>query len=348
MIGRSRTLVRAALVVLCLGLVSACGSGSSDDNARVIKWGTAGIQGTAPLAVHLVALGQGYFDDVEKEHNVTFEFSDVATSESLPMLDSGALDVLGTAGPTYAVARVKDFDFVTLVEAYENPNIALVAAKKFESTHGNDLAAFKDAKWGYVAPGSSTEAVARAAVSGTGIVWEDLDTVAFGKLPAGISSLESGRLDIISVDVGSAGAIVASGKGYVVYNSNVSLNTVGGGPIVTGDFARGNPELTQAMTDVYLRAMNTLYPVKDDPEKVLALFPEKFQDLMRDGFAEAWKLTVPALHTDGRFDAQDIDGMIDFLVSYGYIEPADKGKLDGIWDNSYVDASSVTVNVGKY
>lgn len=348
--GRQRILGWISLVTVSLGLITACGDsdakdggGPGGDAPAVVKWGTTGIQGTSAWAVHLVAIGQGYFDEVEEEFGTTFEFSDVGTSEALQLLDSGVVDVLGSAFATYATARVQGFDFTALVEAYERPNIAIVAGAKYEKDRGTDLAAFEDAKWGYVAPGSSTEAVARVAVTDAGMKWEDLETVAFGQLPAGVSSLESGRLDLVSVDVGSAGGLVASGSGYVVYNSNEEMETIGGGPIATSSFVDKYPELTQALVDAYLKAMNTLHEVAGDPDKVLALFPEKYRELMRDGFAEAWAITEPGQRTDGRFDEDQIEESIDFLVDYGYIDQADRGRLDGIWTNKLVDSSSVSV-----
>lgn len=348
--GRNRTRGWLALIAVSLGLITACGGGEDEPGGgpggaapAVVKWGTTGIQGTSAWAVHLVAIGQGYFDEVEEQFGTELEFSDVGTSEALQMLDSGVVDVLGSAFATYATARVQGFDFTALVEAYERPNIAIVAGAKYEADRGSDLAAFEDAKWGYVAPGSSTEAVARVAVSDADMKWEDLETVAFGQLPAGVSSLESGRLDLVSVDVGSAGGLVASGAGYVVYNSNEAMETIGGGPIATSSFVDDYPDLTQALVDAYLNAMNTLHEVANDPDKVLALFPKKYQDLMRDGFAEAWVITEPGQRTDGRFDEDQIEESIDFLVDYGYIDKADRGRLDGIWTNDLVESSSVTV-----
>ncbi|MGC0367566.1 ABC-type nitrate/sulfonate/bicarbonate transport system substrate-binding protein [Rhodococcus sp. 27YEA15] len=343
MMRRSRFAASVAAATLCLGLVAACGG--DDKDTQVVKFGTAGIQGTAVLAAHLTTLGQGYYDEVENEFGVEIQFTDIDPSAAIQMLDSGSVDVLSTAMDTYALARVKGFDFQTLVEGWEKPNIALVALKKYEKDRGDDLAAFKDASWGYPAPGSSPEAVSNLAATRAGLDWESVEKIAYGQLTAGVAALEGGRIDIIAIDVGNAGKMVANGTGYVVYNSNVGTEIVGGGPSAKASWIKENPKVAQALVDAYLKGMNDLQKVVDDPEKVLALFPKNYQDLMRSGFAESWVIARPAQRTDGRFDESQVKETIDYLTTYGSVDKKDAALLEGIWDNSLVDTSTVRVEV---
>lgn len=348
---RTKAVVSLALAVMGLGLFAACGGddgvteggGAGGAAPAVVKWGSAGRQGTAPLAPYLIALGQGYLDEIEEEFGTKFELSDVDPSAAVQMLDSDVVDVLTTAAATYAGARAKGFDFVTLVETHERPNIALVAAKKHEDSLGKDLTAFAELTWGYPAPGSSPEAVARRAADDADIDWDEVKTVAYGQLAAGASALESGRLDLIATDVGTAGTLVASDAGYVVYNSNEGIEMVGGGPVVKAEFTEKYPELTQAIVDAYLKAMSTLHQAQDDPDKILALFPAEYQDVLRDGFAEAWEITAPGQRTDGRFDEAHVAETVDFLIDYLSIDSSKRELLMDSWSNVYVDASTVKV-----
>lgn len=332
--------------------MAACGSdedaeggGVGGSAPAVVQWGTRGILGTSSWASHLVAMGQGYFDEIEKRFGTSFEFTDVGSSESLELLDSGAIDVLGLAFPTYAAARLSGFDFVAIVEAYERPNIALVGRPAL-ADRGRDVRSYRDARWGHLAPGSTTEAVARAAATDSGLTWDSLETVAFGQIPTGVASLKADRLDVISVDVGTAGRLLSEDDGYLVYNSNEHLNTIGGGPIVKSDFVEQYPDLVQAIVDAYLKAMADLHAVAEDPDAVLALFPPDYQELLSAGFAEAWELTEPGQRGDGRFEDAQISSSIDFLLDYDLVDADQRERLGGLWKNDFVDASSVTVEEG--
>lgn len=339
------TLLLASTMVACGSDESAEGGGVGGSAPAVVNWGTRGILGTSSWASHLVAMGQGYFDEIEKRFGTSFEFTDVGSSESLELLDSGAIDVLGVAFSTYATARLSGFEFIAIVEAYERPNIALVGRPELAGK-GQDVGSFRDARWGHLAPGSTTEAVARAAATDSGLLWDDLETVAFGQVPTGVASLKADRLDVISVDVGTAGRLLSEDEGYLVYNSNDHMETIGGGPIVKSSFADQHPDLVQAIVDASMKAMRDLQAVAEDPNAVLALFPPDYRRLLSTGFAEAWELTEPGQRGDGRFDAAQIASSIEFLLDYDLVDAGQRERLSRLWENDFVDASSVTVEEG--
>ncbi|MDV6271845.1 ABC transporter substrate-binding protein, partial [Rhodococcus globerulus] len=346
-IDKKKTVV--ALTGVLVLVLTACGgnsggaeaTGGPDDAPAKIIIAAGGTQAVAPWAQHLTARGQGLFDDVEKKFGIDIEFLDIDAGSSIASLTSGNIDLLISSAPSFAAARAEGVDLTAVAELGSGQNIALVGSARHEAEFGNDLSKYANSTWGYTAPGSSSEVVAIGAAKTVGLNWDNLDKVAFGKLSAALPGLESGRLDLVSVDVGTAGVAVSDGAGYVVYNSNTDApkKVIGTMLITTPKFAENYPGLTQAIVDVYLEGMKRVQAHSDDPNTVLAQFPPEYQKLMANGFDHAWKLTEPGTKGDGIFTETAIDSTLQYLSSNGFFNEKDSATVKSGFDNSFVEAS---------
>lgn len=342
---RSRIAAVSALTVVlatagCAGDDSGSDAGDKDDKLVIA---VGGIQGVTPWAQHLAARGQGAFDDLERATGQKIEFIDVDSSAAVGLLASGEIDVLLGSSPSFSAARAAGVKLRAVAQLSSGQNVALVGAKEHEESKGADLAAYKDEVWGYTAPGSSSAIVATSAADAAGLNWDTLEKVAFGKLPAAIPGLEAGRLDLVSVDVGTAGVAVADEAGYVVYNANTDgvRDVVGGLVLVTDEFAESHTDTVQGVVDAYLEGLALVREAADSSDEVLGLFPAEFQKSMAMGFGEAWQLTAPGQGGDGSFDDAAIDTTTSYLVKNGYIKDADLATVKAGFDGSFVDASDV-------
>lgn len=338
-----RTKKIACLLVgaaLGLGMLTGCGSSEdgSDGPKDKIVIGVGGPQGISAWAQHLAARGQGLFDDLD----VDVEFQEIDASTSVSSLTSGNIDFLIGGVPTFAAARAEGIDMKAVALLSTGQNLALVASTKQRDRRGTELTAFDDAVWGISSPGSGSNVVAQDAAERAGLEWDDLKTIAFGKMPAALAALEAGRLDIASIDVGTAGVAVTDDIGYVVYNSNTDAPEVVVGTILTTTtkLAESQPDLVQAVVDAYLGGVSAVRENVDSADSVLGLFPAEYQEKMKAAFPEAWKLTAPGFGGDGRFPADVVSNTVDYLRNAGYLE--DEAGADLVvkgFDNEFVEAS---------
>ncbi|MDV6271420.1 ABC transporter substrate-binding protein [Rhodococcus globerulus] len=337
-----RILIAVVSLVVALG-ATACGESNDGGPPSKVIIAAGGSQAVAPWAAHLAARGQHFFEDVEKKFNVDIEFLDMDTGSTIPSLTSGTVDFLIAGVPAFATARSQGMEVVAITEVASGQNMALVGSAKHKEDFGTDLRAFADSAWGYTAPGSTSAIIASEAATAAGLDFANLNTVAFGKLSAAIPGLESNRLDIVSVDVGTAGVAISDGAGYLIYNANTDMKerTIGTALMSTSAFIEKNPELTQSIVDVYLRGMGLVQRNIDDASAVLASFPADYQKLMSKGFDQAWKLTAPGLGGDGRFTDSAIESTVGYLSGKDYFDISAGDEVKAGFDNRFVQASQV-------
>lgn len=339
-----RTEVLVGLLLATAVAVTGCQGGGSIHDKDTIVIGVGGVQAVSPWAQHLAARGSGAFAEIEKEFDVKIEFQDIDAATSISALTSGNIDFLISSVPNFAAARADGVDVSSVALLGTGLNSALVARKDLEASKGMDLSAFDDSVWGYTSPGSAMNVVAQTAAESAGLRWDDLKTVAFGKVSAAIPALESGRLDVATMDVGSAGVAVHDGVGYVLYNANTDAEVDVMGQILqaTGKTVKEDPALVQAIVDAYLGGIEAVMQNADDADAVLGLFPEEYQELLTKGFDEQWELTAPGQGGDGLMSAEIVDRTIGFLVDADYLEASDTvaDMVRGGFNNDFAEVSN--------
>lgn len=340
---------RTLTYAVALGLttvLAACSSGGSN--------GSAGAEGTTTVRVavsggenpifapYLVAVAKGYFAD----RKITIK-QDVYESGTLAFSAfAGGSDDFCICGATQTMtASEQGRDVVGVFNQYIGGAVVFVGAKKYEASHGTDLAKYNGTVWGYTAEGSVSQVFMARAADSAGIGWQNQQHLAVGAVSAYLPALQSGRVDLITMDASSAAQAIKAGLGYAVLNTNdpATVEPLWGKqlglPIVTTKrYTEQNPQLTQDFVSAMRQGLVSVQQNATDQAKVFDLMPKSFQDQNKDTFPQIWSFVSKAFDSvDGTFTDQQIGDTQKFAVSTGVL-PAG-GNVSSAFDNSYATKS---------
>lgn len=219
----------------------------------------------------------------------------------------------------------------------------------YEAERGTDIAAYDGGTWGYSAEGSAASKINKIVLGEVGADWSNQTGMALGSTTAAGPALDSGRVDIVTVDSATVQQIVEEGTGYVVLNTNDPDETrfpyprTGTCIAASESFIDEHPELVEAVVTAELSALLKLQEHLDDAEAVVELFGER-----KDGSAwsvDEWPLVAPSFSTlTGVADEQalaDTEAMAEQLFDLK-VAP---GSGDTSFTNEFVDRAYETLGV---
>jgi NitT/TauT family transport system substrate-binding protein len=353
---RRLRLTTALLVATLSVAITACSSASNSNSGASSTASSKDAPSQVTLvhvegylsafAVQQAAEGTGALTAVGNKFGTSVNLQDVGTgADALAALISGSGDgaILNASQLMKAVAAGQKLEAV--FDTYLGGTAVLVGAKKYEKTRGTDLAAYNGSTWGYTSEGSATELYMEATAEAAGVNFLHQSRIATGGLASEIPALESGRVDIASVDAGTAGEMVSSGIGYVVFNQNdltkaepIVGQQIGNALVFRTDFIQKYPQLVQAIVDAFYSSLERIKAVTTNPQAVLKLFTAPAQQALSSGWATGWALQAPALvGLDGSFTPQQIQDTINFSEKYNLITAADAKSAPQAFNNTFVD-----------
>jgi ABC-type nitrate/sulfonate/bicarbonate transport system substrate-binding protein len=360
---RTFKIVRSSLAAIAaIVMVSSCSSGQASDGST-----SGGSSGAAPSEVSIATSGdyltifapfwaaEPELDAVADKFHTKFSYQPFGKGgDCLTALIGGSVEMSIGASPSNALpaaAQGKSLSYVANI--FSGGGVVLVGAKKYESERGTDVAKYAGGAWGYTAEGSTSQVFLQASAEHSGVAWDKQKRIALGGMAGFEPALQSGRVDIVAMDSGSAAKSVKDGVGYVVLNTNDAkeFDAIGGrvllnGIIVTDAFRQKYPEFMQAVVTALIQGLLKVRDVTD-AEKAYALMPEAFQRLHTDKaqFAVEWELSQPAfVQTDGSMSPSAIANTEKLALKPEQVGAA---GVKSLFDNTLVDAAYKSLNVPR-
>ena len=310
------------------------------DAPATVTIAAGGTQAFLAYASHLAARGSNMFAPVEERFHTKIEFMDGgAGGDMIALLAGGKADGLLVGIGPHAAATTGGVKMTGVVQLLERGSLVLVGAKKYEQDRGTDISKYSDATWGYTSPGANSELISKLASGNAGLKWDNLTTIAFGQTSAGMEGVRTGRLDIVAVDTSTAGRMIDQGIGYLVWKDQPQV--FGAYLAMADGFIEKYPELTQAIVDVYLEARKKVEAVGNDPQEILAMFPEEYRKALEPGLQYAWPITRPLLTADAEFTPARLDETVTFLTDHELLDPSRAEAFRASFTNKFVEASHV-------
>jgi NitT/TauT family transport system substrate-binding protein len=327
-------------VVLAACSSGGAGSSGSTGDAAGMQTISVAVSGSEnPIfAPYLAAMSKGYFAD----RKITIK-QDIYESGTLSYSAfAGGSDDFCICGATQTMtAGAQGRDVVGVFNQYIGGAVVFVGAKKYEASRGTDLTKYNGSIWGYSAEGSVSQVFMARAADAKGIGWQNQQHLAVGAVSAFLPALQSGRVDIITMDSASAAQAIKSGIGYAVFNTNdpalvepIWGRQLGLPLVTTKSYLAKNPELAQRFVSALHDGLVAVQQNSDDPNKVFGLMPQGFQGEQRATYPQIWPLIKDAFsQVDGTFTPQQISDTQQLAVSTGVI-PAG-ANVSGAFDNSF-------------
>jgi ABC-type nitrate/sulfonate/bicarbonate transport system substrate-binding protein len=296
---------------------------------------------------HAVAVGRGYYDEVQKKYGVTITFQDFGSgTDALAAVNGGS-----AMGGLIGVVQLIKVDnqnpgaLQAVLDEAQGGGVVLVGQKKFESTRGKDLSKFDGGTWGYTREGSTSQLYSKRAAIAAGLDWKKQKGVAVGSTTAFISSLQQGRADIVAMDPSSAAKAIDSGIGYEAFNSAdyAVVSKIWGfqvnSPLTfTSDFIKKYPELSVELVKAELRGLLDVQKNIDKPDVVLKMTTAEFQRANTDSWATQWKLASLGFKppVNGTFTSKAISDTVKFSIDVGLLTSAEASNVSGDFNNTLV------------
>ncbi|OSY40814.1 MULTISPECIES: ABC transporter substrate-binding protein [Pseudonocardia] len=253
--------------------------------------------------------------EIEQKYGTTISYPGFGKgNDALTAMLGGSAAVCNCSFNTALKAALAKDQLAYVVNINKGAGTVAVAATRFETERGTDIAAFDGGTWGFTSAGSISEISLRLAAEHAGIDWSVQDTIAVGGMSAFVPALQSGRVDIAMMDVASAAQAIEDGVGYPVLNTNdlsvfgpIGGTLLGNGLVLPEAFLNDYPELSQDLVNAVVTGLGRVRDVTD-PDELLALMPPGFREARADSptFAREWAFTRPAfLSTDGSSSDQE-------------------------------------------
>ena len=353
----TRRPVLLSIVTSLALLLAACGSTSGSGPT-----GTADAPGSLTISVvgsQLIPFAPLWaaapeMAAIEQEYNTTITYPSFAKGQdAFTALQGGSADICncGLIIAVKAAAARQPLDFVA--NMLVGPGTVAVGASRFEAERGRDLAAFDGATFGYTSEGSQSQASLAAAVEHAGLRWDDQNGVALGALAGFGPALESGRVDVAMMDVGTAAKSIRDGIGYPILNTNdyeafrpIGGTVIGNGLVIPHEFRERHPELTQDLVNAVIAGLNRVRS-ETDAAAVYAMMPSTFQEAHPDqeAFAAEWALIQPAfLPTDGTVSAEAVRDTAKTVLTPAELSSP---EVTGFVDNGLVDEAYRQLQIAR-
>jgi NitT/TauT family transport system substrate-binding protein len=280
--------------------------------------------GLSIFAPYLVAIGSGAF---EKRGIKISQQAFGGGSAAFAAFMGGSAQFCICA-PTHVMAvGAQGRDVVAIFNQFLGGAVLFIAHKKYEAERGTDLTKFDGGIWAYTAEGSSSQLSLAKAAQSAGLDWKKQTGIAVGGVDAFIPTLQSERADIVTMDGLSAVKAMQMGIGYSLFNTvdpdqaePVWGKQLGLPLITNGDLTRSDPELVQNMVDAMREGLLLVQKYRDDPEKLLSLYPAAFQEQNKETFAAQWELWKKGYNVDGTFTDEQLADTIKFVKDGNLLE----------------------------
>ncbi len=342
------SIARAALALVLVASNVAAQTSAPAGPPRKISIALAGGQLTmfAPL---LAAMGTKAFE----KRGITIDPQSFGSGVAAFAAFAGGSTEFGLVGANQIlVAGASGRDFVGIFNMYHGGAVVFVGAKKFQD-RGTDLKKYDGANWAYTGEGAVSQVFMARAAQAAGLIWEKQGRLAVGGVEAFIPSLQSGRADLVTMDMKSAAQSIKLGIGYPVLNTldPVVVEPIWGRQLglplaTTRAFAARNPKLMQDMSDAMREALLAIQANVNDPAAILRMMPADFQEANRGDFAEQWALAKMAyMQTDGTFSDKAIADTVTFAKVTGVLKVPDQVTFDPnrYFDNTWAKQSLINV-----
>ncbi len=256
---------------------------------------------------------------------------------------SADMGILGSTQIMTAGGTGRDvFGFFNL---FHGGAVVFMGHKKYEAARGKDLKKYDGANWAYTAEGSVSQIFMERSAQSVGLNWEKQGRLAVGGVAAFVPSLQTGRADLVTMDMKSAAQAMKLGIGYPVLNTlePTQVEHIWGRQLglplgTTRAFAAKYPKTVQDMADAMREALVAIQTNINNPAAILKMMPADFQEANRADFAEQWELAKPAfMQTDGTFSDKALADTLAMAKATGVLDKVDMAKYDvnKYFDNSY-------------
>ncbi|MER7003273.1 ABC transporter substrate-binding protein [Dactylosporangium sp. NPDC000555] len=316
---RSRRLM-AAVAAVAVFATTGCASG----NDRQSTGGSA----KAPASLVISSSGnyltsfaplwaaEPDFKDIEAKYKTKVSFEPFNKgSDALTALLGGSAQICNCGATTGLTAAIAGKEVRYIGNIFKGTGQVVVAAKKYEATHGSDVAKFANATFGYTSPGSGSQVAGQKVAEHFGLNWSATKQLALGSTTAYSPALAAGRVDIVVMDVPIAIKTVEDGVGYIVADLSDPAkaapligNIIGAGLVTTKKFMDEYPELTQDVINALVSGINRVKKTPD-PAAAYAALPAAYKKVNPDEkvFAKQWPYIYPSFGaTEGTVDDKEI------------------------------------------
>lgn len=244
-------------------------------------------------------------------------------------------------------------DVVGFFNLYHGGAVVFMGAKKYEAARGRDLKKYDGANWAYTAEGAVSQVFMERAAQSVGLTWEKQGRLAVGGVAAFVPSLQTGRADLVTMDMKSAAQSVKLGIGYPVLNTldPAAVEHIWGRQLglplgTTRAFAAKYPKVVQDMADAMREALVAVQTNINNPAAILKMMPADFQEANKADFAEQWELAKLAyMQTDGTFSDKALADTVALAKATGVLDKIDMAKFDAkkYFDNSWALKSIASI-----
>jgi NitT/TauT family transport system substrate-binding protein len=312
--------VIASSLVLMIAAAAGCSSSNSDSSSGsnaapttvAIGLGGGYLSNYTPF---LVAVGSGYFAQVEKEFHTQIQIKSYPTGASVAAAFFGhSIQAFVSGSAQMMSANAAGQDIEAVFNDNETLGTIIAAPAKFKSTRGTQLKAFNGGTWCTTSIASTATTAMEVAAQTAGLDWSKQQVVALGAVSAFIPAIKAGRCDLAALDSTSAGEAVTSGAAYIVDNLYSAAAIKQSGPVAafplmtSGSFMTAYPALGMAIVKAMLNGLLTTQQYSDDPAKLYSMMPAVFKESTTlQSYIAQWALIKDSFEvTDGTFSAATI------------------------------------------
>ncbi len=302
---KRRVVTLGALLLAASISVPAAAQGTP---SRTVTVALSGGQNTL-FAPFLVAAGSGLFE----KRGIKVEQQSFPSGAASFAAFSGGSMPLCVCPPTMVMAAASTGrDVVAIFDLSHGAAMVFSAHKKHEKDRGTDLAKFDGLTWAYTAEGAPSQIFMMRAAQSANLKWENQKRVAVGGVDAYLPALRAERADIITLDPMSAARAIAQNLAYPVFNTNDPAQLapafglqLGLPMVTTRAWLTANPQLAQDFVDAMREGMVMIQERINDPQAILRMMPQEFQQAYSADFPVQWGLVKTAfVGVDGVFPAK--------------------------------------------
>jgi len=262
----------------------------------------------------------------------------------------GGSTEFGLGGPGQVLAAASQGrDVVGMFNMFHGGAVVFMGPKKYEQSRGRDLKKYDGSTWAYTAEGATSQIFMTMAAQSAGLDWNKQGRLPAGGVDAFIPALESGRADLITMDMTSAAKAIKLGIGYPVLNTDdaAEVEHIWGRQLglplsTTRTFINKNPKVTQDVADAMREGLLLVQKYANDPATLYKLMPASFREANKEeDFRLQWELAKPAFaNVDGTFSDKAIADTLKFVKGAGQkgLDNLDVSKyLDNTWAKKAIE-----------
>jgi ABC-type nitrate/sulfonate/bicarbonate transport system substrate-binding protein len=341
-------------MVAAAAVLGACGgnTGQSSKTAEnlphpdSVTMAVPGVN-SAAFVPHAVAVGRGYYDEVQKKYGLTISFQDFGSGTDALAAVNGGSAMGGLIGVVQLIKtnNKNPGALQAVLDEAQGGGVVLVGHKKFEQSRGKDVTKYDGGTWGYTREGSTSQLFMKRVAEAAGVDWKKQKGIAVGSTTAFISALQQGRADMVAMDPTSAAKAMDAGIGYEVLNtadysvvSKIWGFQVNSPLTFTSEFIKKYPQLSVDLVKAELRGLLDLQKNIDKPDVVLKMTSPEFQKANTESWATQWRLASQGFKppVNGTFTTKAIADTVKFGIDVGLMTTAESGNVSADFTNTLV------------